>query len=378
MKKTLMLSVSTLLLYSCTSKSTQITTALQRLPVAEIRSGMATTYQDYPATIEGAINVEIRPQIEGILSATLVDEGAYVIKGQPIFKIDDRPFRERYNDTRAVQQAAEGALMTAELEVEKLTSLVENKVVSDFQLKTTKAALLVAKGNLAQAKAQVANAAINLGYTIIKAPVSGYIGRFPKKQGSLVASNDPEALTRISNVQNVRVYFSLGENDFVNFKSQYPGNSLTEKMSKLPPATLILADQSNYNIKGKIDMVDGQFNETTGAIMLRATFPNPSALLRSGNTGKIRLSLYHPDVLKVPMEATIEMQDKVFVYAVDESNKVARSQITIIGKSGDNYLVSQGVRKGQHIVLSGIDRLQEGTIIQPVNAGNKVAEITNN
>ncbi len=378
MKKTLMLSVSTLLLYSCTSKPTQITTALQRLPVAEIRSGMATTYQDYPATIEGAINVEIRPQIEGILSATLVDEGAYVIKGQPIFKIDDRPFRERYNDARAVQQAAEGALMTAELEVEKLTSLVENKVVSDFQLKTAKAALLVAKGNLAQAKAQVANAAINLGYTIIKAPVSGYIGRFPKKQGSLVASNDPEALTRISNVQNVRVYFSLGENDFVNFKSQYPGNSLTEKMSQLPPATLILADQSNYNIKGKIDMVDGQFNETTGAITLRATFPNPSALLRSGNTGKIRLSLYHPHVLKVPMEATIEMQDKVFVYAVDESNKVARSQITIIGKSGDNYLVSQGVRKGQHIVLSGIDRLQEGTIIQPVNAGNKVAEITNN
>lgn len=299
MKKTIMLSVSTVLLYSCTSKPTQLTATLQRLPVAEIKTGTATTYQDYPATIEGVINVEIRPQIEGILRTTFVDEGGYVVKGQPVFKIDDRPFRERYNNAIAMQQAAEGALMTAKLEVEKLASLVENKVISDFQLKSAKAALQVAQGNLAQAKAQVANAAISLGYTVIKAPVSGHIGRLPKKQGSLVAVNDPEALTRISDVHNVRVYFSLGENDFVNFQSQYPGNSLAEKIRQLPPVTLILADKSIYSTSGKIDMVDGQFNETTGAITLRATFANPSALLRSGNTGKIRLSHYHRDVLKV-------------------------------------------------------------------------------
>lgn len=378
MKKIIMLSVSTALLYSCTSKPTQPTAMLQRLPVAEIRTGTATTYQDYPATIEGAINVEIRPQIEGILLATLVDEGAYVTKGQPVFKIDDRPFRERYNNARAIQQAAEGTLMTAKLEVEKLTSLVENKVVSDYQLKTARAALQVAQGNLAQAKAQVANAAISLGYTIIRAPVNGYIGRLPKKQGSLVATNDPEALTRISDVRNVRVYFSLGENDFVNFKSQYPGNTLTEKIRQLPPATLILSDKSSYNLPGKIDMIDGQFNETTGAITLRATFANPSALLRSGNTGKIRISLVHSNVLKVPVEATIEMQDKVFVYAVGDSNKVARLPITIIGKSGDNYLVSDGVRNGQHIVLSGIDRLQEGAVIQPVNESDKATAMAKN
>jgi membrane fusion protein (multidrug efflux system) len=166
----------------------------------------------------------------------------------------------------------------------------------------------------------------------------------------------------------VHTYFSLGEDDFITFRKQYAGQTLQDKLTHLPPVALVLADQSTYPTKGKVDMVDGQFDKTTGAVTLRATFPNANGLLRSGNTGTIRLALAHPDVLLVPTAATVELQDRVFVYAVGDSNKVSRQAITIQGKSGANYLVSEGVKNGDRIVLQGLDHLQEGQIIQPTQA----------
>ncbi|HWZ34762.1 MAG TPA: efflux RND transporter periplasmic adaptor subunit, partial [Mucilaginibacter sp.] len=142
----------------------------------------------------------------------------------------------------------------------------------------------------------------------------------------------------------------------------------------LPAVALLLADDSEYPLKGKIDMIDGQFNKTTGAITVRASFPNGQGLLRSGNTGKIRLSLNHNDALTVPESATVEMQDKVFVFALADSNKVKKVAITIDGKNGDNYIVKEGLKAGDQIVLSGIDHLQEGTKIAPQKAADKVAK----
>ncbi|PTS94519.1 efflux transporter periplasmic adaptor subunit, partial [Flavobacterium sp. HMWF030] len=274
--------------------------------------------------------------------------------------------------------AAEAALINAQLEVDKLTPLVQNKVVSDYQLKTAKASQKIAAANIEQAKAMVGSAKINLGYTTVTAPVSGYIGRLPKKQGSLVSATDVEPLTNLSDVHEVYAYFSLGETDFINFKAQYAGNSLGDKLKKLPPVTLILADNNAYAQTGKIDMVDGQFDKTTGAITLRATFPNTGGTLRSGNTGKIRLGLQHDDAVLVPQSATVEMQDKVFVFTVNKENKVAKMPITVIGKSGTNYLIKDGVKSGDQIVLSGIDKLQEGQVIQPEKSTpSKVAQIIN-
>jgi len=184
-------------------------------------------------------------------------------------------------------------------------------------------------------------------------------------------------LTLLSDVHNVHVYFSLGEKDFIDFKEQYPGETLKDKLKSLPPVTLLLADASSYAQEGKIDMIDGQFDKTTGAITLRANFPNAQGLLRSGNTGKVRLSLVHKDALLVPESATVDMQDKVFVFAVGDSSKVKKQAITIVGKSGDNYLVKDGVKVGDQIVLSGVDKLQEGMVIQPQKATDKaVAAVT--
>jgi membrane fusion protein (multidrug efflux system) len=168
----------------------------------------------------------------------------------------------------------------------------------------------------------------------------------------------------------------LGEKDFVSFKEQYTGSTLKDKLKNLPPVSLMLADGTLYAKTGKIDVIDGQFDKNTGSITVRATFSNPQGLLRSGNTGKVRLSLQHLDATIVPESATIEMQDKVFVFALADSNKVKRVPITIVGKSGSNYLVKDGVKAGDQIVLSGVDHLQEGTVIKPEKATEQVATTT--
>ena len=375
MKRIILGLITVTLLYSCSPKpQAGGAPPAPSLPVATIAAGTDTTYQEYPASIEGTVNVEIRPQVSGSLDKVFVDEGAFVSEGQPIFKINDLPYRAALNNALASMHAAEASVANAQLEIDKLTPLVKNKVVSDYQLKSARAAYDVAKANVEQTKANVSTAQINLGYTTIKAPVSGYIGRLLKKQGSLVAPTDVDALTLLSDVHNVHVYFALGEKDFVGFKEQYKGETLKDKLKQLPPITLLLADGTQFNKSGSIDMIDGQFDKNTGAITLRASFPNAQGLLRSGNTGKVRLSLIHHDALLVPESATIEMQDKVFVFALADSNKVKKQPIGIVGKTGDNYIVTDGIKAGDQIVLSGIDHLQEGEVIQPVKATDKVAK----
>jgi len=364
-----------ILLYGCAQKQEAPTTPPPpTLPVVEITSGQATTYQEYPASIEGKVNVEIRPQVDGYLDKVFVDEGAYVKAGQSLFKINDNPYREQLNNAKANLSAAQASIINTQLEIDKLTPLVANKVISDFQLKAAKAANSVAIANAEQAKAVVGSAQINVGYTTIKAPVSGFIGRLPKKNGSLVSRADVEPLTQLSDVQEVHVYFSLGEADFIKFKAQYDGATLNDKLKKLEPISLLLADQTVYPKQGKVDMIDGQFDKNTGAITLRATFANAQGLLRSGNTGKVRLSLQHEAAVLVPQSATLELQDKVFVYAVAEGNKVKKLPITIIGKSGNNYLIKDGLKAGDKIVFAGLDILQEGTVITPEKAKPVIAQ----
>ena len=340
----------------------------ETLPVVQINAASTTTYVEYPASIEGTTDVEIRPKLDGFLEQVLVNEGAYVVAGQPLFKINDQLYREQLNSTASSLEAYKAAVIKAQLEIDKITPLVQNKVVADIQLKMAQAAYKVALATAQQAKATMAAASINLGYTIVRAPVSGYIGRLLKKQGSLVSRMDPAALTTLSDVHEVHVYFSLGETDFISFKEAYRGHTIEEKIKNLPPVSLILADNSTNAQQGKIDIIDGQFNKNTGSIIVRATFPNPQGLLRSGNTGKIRLGLIHPNSILVPQAATIEIQNKVYVYVVSDSNKVNKQPITIIGKSGADYLVNEGLKSGNRIVTNGLDHLQDGAFITPEKA----------
>ncbi len=337
----------------------------QAFPVITLNESNETTYVEYPASVQGVSDIDIRPQVSGILDKIYVAEGARVTKGQPLFQISPLPFREALNTAKATYQAAEAALVSAKLEVEKLKPLVSNQVVSDFQLKTAMAAEQLAKANTEQARAGVEAAKINLGYTTIAAPVSGFIGRLPKKQGSLVGVSDALALTTISDAHEVYAYFSLGEDDYIDFNSKYQGKDAAERFKNMPKVSLILADKSSYASQGRIDMVDGQFNRQTGSITLRATFPNEAGVLKSGNTGRIRLGKEHSQTVMVPQASTVEVQDKLFVFTVDAKNQVSKQPIQIIGASGTNYLVQSGVKKGDRIVFDGIDKLKEGDHIQP-------------
>jgi membrane fusion protein (multidrug efflux system) len=353
------------LVYSCSTKPSEMAAGPSPASVVTIASENTTTQSDYTASIEGKVNVEIRPQVEGYLERIYVDEGSYVKAGQPLFKINDAPYREQINSANASLQSAEAAILNAQLEIDKLTPLVQNKVISDVPLKAAQATFKAAKANAAQASAIVSAAQINLGYTLIKAPVDGYIGRLPKKQGALVSRTDPEALTNLSDVHEVYAYFSLSENDFVHFKAQYPGNTLEEKLKSLPAVELYLSDNTLYPVAGKIDMIDGQFDKSTGAITFRAVFANEKGLIRSGNTGKVRLNQLHENALLVPQAATLEIQDKVFVFTVNKENKVAKQPIIVSGKSGSNYLVSEGIKSGDRIVFNGLDHLQDGAVVKP-------------
>lgn len=335
------------------------------MPVVQVKQSSVTTYQEFAATLEGRVNVDIRPQVEGYLEKIYVDEGASVRKGQPLFRIDTRTYREQVGNANATLLSAKANLEKAALEVTRLTPLVENNVVSDVQLKAAQSAYAAAKANVEQAKSMLGNANVNLDRTLIKAPVSGFIGRLPYKAGSLVGRTEVQPLTTVSDVQEIYAYFSMSEVDFLRFTQQASGGSLADKIKKLPPVDLLLADGKAYAQKGHVEMVSGQFDKTMGAISFRAVFPNSLGLLRSGITGRVRIPEQHSSVVVVPQEATFERQDRVFVFAVADSNKVVSKPLQIVGKSGNYYLISKGIQPGDRIVHDGLDRLRDGDVIAP-------------
>ncbi|KAA2239543.1 efflux RND transporter periplasmic adaptor subunit [Chitinophaga agrisoli] len=365
------LSLLVVLLYSCSSKqAAPPPPPPPQLPVMAVTSEQATTYLEFPASLEGKVNVEVRPQVSGYLEKIFVDEGAYVKAGQPLFKINPNVYAEQLNGANSNVLAAEANMERAQVEVDRLQPLVTANVVSDVQLKTAKANFEAAKAAVAQAKAAVGNARINVGYTLVTAPVSGYIGRIPYKIGALVGNNDAQPLTLLSDVSEMYAYFSMSEPDFIAFKNNFAGNTLQEKLKAAPPVELILADDSAFEHKGKIETVEGQFNKTTGAISFRATFPNAQGILRTGNTGKVRLAQQVSSAISIPQESTFEIQDKVFVYTLGDSNKIASRPISIAGKTASVYFVSDGLKAGDKIVLSGTGNLKDGAVItpQPVSA----------
>ncbi len=221
----------------------------QSLPVITLSAFPATTYQEFSASLEGSKDIEIRPQVEGYLDKIYVDEGAYVRKGQSLFHVNSRSYQEQLNNARAGLAAARANLANAQINVSKLAPLVQNNVISDVQLKTAKAAYDASAANVTQAQAMVSSAQINLAYALIKAPVDGYVGRIPHKTGSLVGLSTIEPLTIISDIKEIYAYFSLSENDFLKFKTQFTGSTMEEKIKNLPPVELMLPDGTILSAK---------------------------------------------------------------------------------------------------------------------------------
>lgn len=347
--------------------------SVPEVPVLVLNKTDTVVYTEYPAQLEGLTDVEIRPQVNGILERVLVQEGAYVEKGQALFLIDSRPYREAYNDAKAQLSIAQAEVQTAKIEVEKLKALVDNRVVSNYQLKTAQASYDAAVAGERKAMAKIENAKITLNFTTIKAPVSGYIGRLGKKTGSLVAPSDAQSLTYLSDNREVHAYFSVGEADFVAFKDGLQGRSIDEKLKNSAAVNLVLSGGADYPVTGRLDMVDAAFDRSTGAITLRATFPNRQGLLRSGNSGRIRLGLRQHGVVAVPQAATFEMQDKLFAYVVDQHNKTRQVALTVTGAAGNSYYISNGLTSGDRLILKGLESLKDGMAVKPEISSDKMA-----
>jgi membrane fusion protein (multidrug efflux system) len=238
------------------------------------------------------------------------------------------------------------------------------------QLKSAQATYNNAQAAVDQSRSAVQSAHINLNYTTISAPGDGYVGIIPYKTGSLVTKGMEDALTIVSETKDMRVYFSMSEPDFLQFKLKYPGNTIADKVKQMPPVQLVLADNSVYPQPGKVELVEGQFDKTVGAIKFRASFPNAEGMLRSGSTGKVRVPTTLKSVLVIPQDATFELQDKVFVYTVGDSNKIMTRPLNLSGRPTNYYFVSDGVKQGDKIVLSSmstamIGGLKDGMVIQP-------------
>lgn len=345
---------------SCSSGNDQ--TGASEMPppetdFVELSNGNVPVKTTYPGTIEGSVNVDIKAQVTGYLDAIYVKEGDYVKKGQLLFKIKSDAFNEQVNNSSAGLKSALAAQANASLEVEKIRPLVEGKVVSDIQLKTAQASYDAAAAQVAQAKAALGSSQINAGFALIKAPVSGYIGRIPNRVGNLVTPSDQVPLTSLSEIEQVFVYFSMSEADFISFKKTGPG-----KNSKVE---LITADGATYGHQGKLESASGNLDRATGSMSMKAVFVNPEKLLRSGGAGRIILHQTLNGVLNLPMASVKDIQDKFFVFKLADSNNVAMTSIEIAGRSGNNYLIKSGLQTGDKIALNRIDVLTEGMKVMP-------------
>lgn len=337
------------------------------LAVFEVDTGTVELSNSFLGTVEGKFNVEIRPQVSGELLEAYVDEGDYVEKGQQLFKIDPLSYQEDLNQAIANENVERANLNNAQTEVDRLRPLVENEVMAPVRLEKEKSNYQVAQANLKQASASVANARIKLGYTTIKAPVSGYIGRIEKRIGNLVNPGDKEPITVLTDVQEVYVYFSINESQFFDILKNQSKQKDSISKEKPQEVSLILADGSTYERKGFVDATSGQVNKNTGTVTMRANFPNEDNILRSGNTGSLVMyNIEHGKIL-IPQKATFELQTETFVIKLTEDNRVVRQIIQIESSAPDNrYIVASGLKKGDRILVEGLDKVADSTKIRPL------------
>ncbi len=347
-----------LLLASCGGKGEEGMDGMAPLETdfIQLTAGEANVTNTYPGSIEGSVNVDIKAQVSGYLEAVYVKEGDYVQKGQNLFRIKDEVFQEQVANSDAGLKAALAAQTSAKIEMEKLKPLVDEKVVSEIQLKEAQARYSAATAQVAQAKAALGSSKINADFTLIKAPVSGFISRIPNRIGNLVTPSDATPLTTLSEINTVSVYFSMSESDYIAYKKEAHAKE---------SVTLILADGSTYEHKGKLETASGNIDRTTGSMPMKALFVNPDKLLRSGGTGRVVIDHAQNKVIQIPRTSVKDIQDKFFVFKLADSNKVAMVPIRISGNSVDSFLVKSGVEQGDKIAINRIDVLTEGMMVVP-------------
>ena len=343
--------------------------------VMTIETSVSKLNNAYPATIKGRQDVEIRPNVGGFITKLCVDEGAVVKKGQTLFVIDPVQYEEAVNVARAAVNVAKANVATAELTAKNKEKLAEKNIISLYELQMANNTLASQKAALAQTEAQLINAEKNLSYTNVTSPSNGVVGKIPFRVGSLVSPSSVTALTTVSDNSEMYVYFSMNEKDILKLTRE--SNGATQgALNQMPAVELQLVDGSIYNEKGKIETLSGVIDQTTGAASVRATFPNPNGILRSGGSGVILLPEEDDKAIIIPQKATMEIQDKKFVFVVNDSSIVKMTEIKILPvNDGKTYVVTSGLNTGDRIVVEGVGTtVRDGMTVRPITVAEATAK----
>ena len=338
----------------------------------EVKLSDRTLQTEYSAAISGVQTVEIRPQVSGMITDILIEEGQSVTKDQVLFIIDQTPYKAAYEIAVANVKSAEAALSTAQLVLQSNQDLYEQDVVSEFDLMTAKNNLTEAEARLALCKAEEVSAGNNLSYTEVRSPVNGVASMIPYRVGALVSSNITQPLVTVSDDSRVYAYFSMAENQMLDLIQQY--ESLDNAMNQMPAVELIMSNGTKYGHKGKINAISGTISESTGAVSIRAVFSNNQHLLRNGGSGTLVIPVERKACMVIPQTATYELQDRIFVYKVVDGKASATEIHVSPQNNGTEYIVERGLSVGDVIVAEGAGLIKEGTVINTKDSSTEEAE----
>ncbi len=335
----------------------------QALPVMVVSSRPVEFEEPYSASIRGRQDVDIMPQVSGRITRLCVKEGERVRIGQVLAVIDQVPYRAALRTAQANVSAAKAKMETARIELQGKQALFDEKVISEYDLSLARNQLAVSLAELEQAKAQETDARNNLSYTEIKSPSDGVVGTLPYRIGALVSPGMTQPFTVVSDNSEMYVYFSVSENKLRQFRAQY--GSIDKMIYQMPEVGLQLNDGILYNKKGRIETVSGVVNSTTGAVQIKALFPNPDRELLSGTIGNVILQGLNTDAILIPMTATVELQDKIIAYRL-KNGKAEAAYLTVDRlNDGNHFVVRKGLSVGDTIVAEGVGQVKEGMIVTP-------------
>jgi len=322
-------------------------------------------YSDWIATLDGYVNAEIQPRVAGYIIKQNYKEGAVVRKGDVLFEIDPRPIRAALDQARAQLAQAEAGLGKATVDVERDTPLAAARAIAQSQLDTELHAKLGAQASVLAAKANVEQAELNLEFTKVTSLVAGVAGAARVQIGNLVGPSS--ILTAVSQVDPIKAYFTVSEQVFIDFHRRFPTQQTVEEQRRRMPLQLVLADGSIYEHIGTISFADREINPATGTIRIAGVFPNPNNLLRPGGYGRVRLSVRTVSgALLIPQRAVTELQGSYQVSVVGSDNKVSIRSVTVADRVGNLWIVTDGLKAGDRVIVEGLLKARDGAIVNVV------------